>query len=594
MGETWGLVLSAGVLGLLVWEGKVLRTAWLALNLLDTLRALRTVRSNGRRIGIQTRKKVMREALACWIIYILGTSISPIISTLVAWIPLYAPIKAVVCLCFLFTRLASSAAILSSLSPFIRPYETPIDISIHLLESLFALVYHFGIELPFGQVWSCLGVIRQGVWSGGIQRAVSWAEIGWHNLQPSPKPAHPQDGAPPTPPHSPPPGIPPSTSNALPRKTPARSTNPVSKSKTRVRQPLEPIILSPPPLPQAPPAPPVRRPRRASPALPSFPDVPTHPINVVPSTPPPLQAVNAVASGSGTKSQGSGLLGVAVDEPVRRSPRRNKGKRRTDDEEYVPPLEEDGQSEAVRVTKRALKDNEEKERPRASATAPRAERLGKPSKRLHTSKPDHTAVNFTVSHPSPSTLSSAAPKGSSTSVNLSSTSVATNSRPLPASRSTATLFTTASRARREAVAADTAGAAGGGSASSRKGKGIARSATLNALPASSSKKTTTSRAAAVTSASVNSKTEAAEKKRQATGAGARARATGKRAKRDDAEDEGPEEGEEESTVGGKTREKVGEKRKAVSTRAQLGANETEDGSVARASKRTRLMGEKRS
>ncbi|ODN81306.1 hypothetical protein L198_07792 [Cryptococcus wingfieldii CBS 7118] len=592
MGDTWGLVLSMGVLGLLAWEGKVLRTAWLALNLLDTLRALRTVRSNGRRIGIQTRKKVMREALACWIIYILGTSISPIISTLVAWIPLYAPIKAVVCLCFLFTRLASSAAILSSLSPLVKPYETPIDISIHLLESLFALVYHFGIELPFGKVWSCLGVIRQGGWSGGIQRAVSWVKIGWHILQPSPKPAHPRDGAHLTPPHSPPPRIPPSAPNALPRKTPARPTNPVPKSTTRVRRPLEPIILSPPPLPQAPPAPPVRRPRRASPALPSFPAVPTHPIIVVPSTPPPLQAVNAVASGSKTKSQGSGLLGIVLDEPVRRSPRRNKGKRKTDDEEYVPPLEEDGQGEAVRVTKRALKDNEEKERPRASATAPLAGRLGKPSKRLHPSHPEHTAVKFTVSHPPPSTLSSAVPNRSSTSVNLSNTSVATNSRPLPASRSTAMLSTTASRARREAVAFDVASAAGGGRASSRKGKGIARSATLNALPASSSK-TTTSRAAAVTSPSVNSKREAAEKKRQATGAGARARSTVKRAKRDDAEDEGPEE-EEESTVGGKTREKVGEKRKAVSTRAQLGAKETEDGSVARARKRTRLMGEKRS
>ncbi|TYJ55501.1 hypothetical protein B9479_003773 [Cryptococcus floricola] len=574
MGDTWGLVLSTGVLGLLAWEGKVLRTAWLALNLLDTLRALRTVRSNGRRIGIQTRKKVMREALACWIIYILGTSISPIISTLVAWIPLYAPIKAVVCLCFLFTRLASSAVILSSLKPLIKPYETPIDISIHLLESLFALVYHFGIELPFGK------------------RAISWARIGWHILQPSPKPAHPRDGAPPTPPHSPPPGIPPSAPNALSRKTPARPTNPVPKSTTRVRPPLEPIILSPPPLPQAPPAPPVRRPRRVSPALPSFPAVPTHPIIVVPSTPPPLQAVNTVASGSGTKSQGSGLLGVAVDEPVRRSPRRNKGKREADDEEYVPPLEKDGQGQAVRVTKRALKVNEEKERPRASATAPRAGRLGKPSKRLHPSQPDHTAVKFTVSHPPPSILSSAVPKRSSTSVNLSNTSVATNSRPLPASRSTAMLSTTASRAKKEAVAADTAGATGGGSASSRKGKRVARSATLDALPASSSK-TTTSRAAAVTSASVNSKTEAAEKKRQATGAGARARATVKRAKRDDAEDEGPEEAED-STVGGKTREKVGEKRKAVSTRAQLGAKETENGSVARARKRTRLMGEKRS
>lgn len=42
----------------------------LLLNVNDTFRALRLVRANGRRIGVNTRRKSMRDALVCWIIYV--------------------------------------------------------------------------------------------------------------------------------------------------------------------------------------------------------------------------------------------------------------------------------------------------------------------------------------------------------------------------------------------------------------------------------------------------------------------------------------------------------------------------------------------
>ncbi|WVQ76894.1 hypothetical protein IAR50_006568 [Cryptococcus sp. DSM 104548] len=579
MGDTWGLVLATGVLGILVWEETVLRTAWLALNLLDTLRALRTVRTNGRRIGIQTRKKAMREALACWIVYILGTSISPIISTFIGWVPLYAPVKAVVCLCFLFTRLASSTAILSTLGPLVKPYETPVDITLHLFESLFALVYHFGIELPFGKAWSCLGMLRQGGWSWGLQRAASWARTGWHLLQPSSIPAQPRQPAErlPTPPQSPLPRPPPSNPSAIPRKPSAQAKASVPKPTTRVRRPLEPIIITPSP---SPPGPlPRHRPRRASLSLPSFPPVPTHPIIIVPST-PPQHPSNAVASRSRQPDQRPGLLGIVLDEPVRRSPRKNKGKKQADDDAYVPPPEEDGSNEAGRGTKRALGDTEEQGRAGALAVPPRAGRLGRPSKRLHPSQPDHPAPKPSTTHPA-IPLASTAPKRSATSANLFDASTVAKSRPLPSSRSTAMLSTAASRARGEGAAAGTAGVGG---ASSRKGKGVERSAATSALPAASFK--TTSRTTAVTSATVSSKKDAAEKKRQATGAGARARATVKRTKRDAAEDEGLD---EEGSGGKKTGERVGEKRKAGSSRAVLEAREMGAVGTVRARKRTKMV-----
>nr|ODO02158.1 hypothetical protein L204_00885 [Cryptococcus depauperatus CBS 7855] len=152
MGGIGEIVIFGGILLHLSAQRKVLRTIWLAINILDTFRALRMVSTNGRRIGAGTRRKAMRDSLACWFIYVLGTMISPSLTFLLGWLPLYSPVKTVICLSFLSTRLASSLAILTYFKPLIRPYETSIDICLHLFEAITMLLFYFGVQVPFYSV----------------------------------------------------------------------------------------------------------------------------------------------------------------------------------------------------------------------------------------------------------------------------------------------------------------------------------------------------------------------------------------------------------------------------------------------------------
>ncbi|WWD22874.1 hypothetical protein CI109_107369 [Kwoniella shandongensis] len=149
------LLAVGGIWYYLSLQGSATNTIWLTLNVLDTFRALRTIRPNGRRIGSNTRKKAMRETLICWIVYVVGTMVEPIVSTLFGWIPFYSPVRVVVCGFFLITRLASSISFYSTfLAPLLKSYETPIDLTFLLFQSLAVLIVYYGIQLPLSLLWT--------------------------------------------------------------------------------------------------------------------------------------------------------------------------------------------------------------------------------------------------------------------------------------------------------------------------------------------------------------------------------------------------------------------------------------------------------
>ncbi|WWC97299.1 hypothetical protein V866_004178 [Kwoniella sp. B9012] len=142
-------------------KGSTTQTIWLSLNVLDTLRALRSIRPNGRRIGINTRKKAMRESLICWTIYVVAQTLGPAISTLLSWIPFYAPVKAVICVAFLFMRLSVSSHIFYQiLTPAIRSYETPVDLTVLLIQSFGILLFHYILQIPFSLFISTLKISK--------------------------------------------------------------------------------------------------------------------------------------------------------------------------------------------------------------------------------------------------------------------------------------------------------------------------------------------------------------------------------------------------------------------------------------------------
>ncbi|OCF44286.1 hypothetical protein I317_01904 [Kwoniella heveanensis CBS 569] len=144
-------------------RGVATQLVWLALNVLDTLRALRAIRPNGRRIGVNARKKMMRDTLTCWIVYVVGRTAGPIFSTLLGWVPFYTPVKFVICVGFLFTRISTSSHIYAQfLIPALKPYETPIDLTLLLFQSILILVFHYSLELPVRLVWSS----ARGSWDG--------------------------------------------------------------------------------------------------------------------------------------------------------------------------------------------------------------------------------------------------------------------------------------------------------------------------------------------------------------------------------------------------------------------------------------------
>ncbi|KAI9634327.1 uncharacterized protein MKK02DRAFT_28957 [Dioszegia hungarica] len=161
--STW-TILVGSVLLYLALQGSVFELLWLILAIVDSFRALRVIRPNGRTVGKATRRKAMTETLVSWIAYAAIEQAEPIISRLFGWLPFYAPLKAIACLAFLFLRQPASGAIYTSLlRPFFRQYEKPIDLILLLLHSLSAVIVHFGVTIPLSLAADAIKRIRLAV-----------------------------------------------------------------------------------------------------------------------------------------------------------------------------------------------------------------------------------------------------------------------------------------------------------------------------------------------------------------------------------------------------------------------------------------------
>ncbi|OWZ45882.1 hypothetical protein C351_02121 [Cryptococcus neoformans c8] len=312
MENSWAALAALGILIQLSVQRKVLRTVWLLLNVIDTFRALRLVRANGRRIGVNTRRKSMRDALVCWIIYLIGTTLSPLSSTLLGWIPLYSPVKSVLGCCFLIMRLSCSVAIFKSLIPLVKPYETPIDTTVHLFESLSILVFHFGVQVPIAHAATWIKSVSKINFKLPIKilqqwrRKISSSFSSTVSLRTAirrvsnSKNTTSQIVTLPTPPRSAP------SSPAATQTSPAQPSTRPRQPRQPKRKPLQPIIISPTPSP--PPSPP-----------------PAPMLVISPSTPVRRMIVEEPAV-----FRKNGFLDVGREVEVRRSPRRNKGRRKDD------------------------------------------------------------------------------------------------------------------------------------------------------------------------------------------------------------------------------------------------------------------------
>ncbi|WVW81480.1 hypothetical protein I302_103474 [Kwoniella bestiolae CBS 10118] len=140
-------------------RGSTTRVIWLMLNVLDTFRAFRLIRPNGRRIGVNTRKKAMKESLICWVIYVIAQTAGPVLSTMLSWIPFYSPVKAAICIAFLCMRLSVSSHIFHHiLTPAIRPYEPPIDLTVLLIQSIGVLLFHYTLQVPVSLIFTTLRI----------------------------------------------------------------------------------------------------------------------------------------------------------------------------------------------------------------------------------------------------------------------------------------------------------------------------------------------------------------------------------------------------------------------------------------------------
>ncbi|CAK9784476.1 hypothetical protein CC85DRAFT_301588 [Cutaneotrichosporon oleaginosum] len=146
----------AGAYALLLFLGsrnQIGRTLWILLNLRDTLCALKEVYPNGRRIGVVTRRRRLRAALAGWIVLVSVQPITMTADTLLVWIPFYSSIKMLIMLALIYWRVESSALLFQAIVvPFVRRYERQIDLTLLLIGSTALFFFHFLIELPYQAV----------------------------------------------------------------------------------------------------------------------------------------------------------------------------------------------------------------------------------------------------------------------------------------------------------------------------------------------------------------------------------------------------------------------------------------------------------
>ncbi|ORX34907.1 hypothetical protein BD324DRAFT_609674 [Kockovaella imperatae] len=157
-GQARSVILLVGLSYYLIHKGELIRTIWLCGCLLDSFRALRTIRSNGRAVGLMTRRKAMREALRGWIVYILlGYSI-PIVERLFSWIPLYGPLSTTLSLALVSTRSATSNMMYNSfIRGTVKKYEKPVDLTLSLIRSIWGLAALYLVEEPMMAARAVLG-----------------------------------------------------------------------------------------------------------------------------------------------------------------------------------------------------------------------------------------------------------------------------------------------------------------------------------------------------------------------------------------------------------------------------------------------------
>ncbi|WOO82828.1 uncharacterized protein LOC62_04G006313 [Vanrija pseudolonga] len=171
------LLIVVGALALLTVavRGNVLQTLWLCLSLLDTFRALKTVRQNGRRVGVTTRRRLMRQCLTSWIVFVAAEPVTIICDALLYWFPFYASLKQLALLVSAVWRVETSGWLFEQLLvPAIRRYEKHIDLTFLLVHSLYSVIFHFLLDLP-------LQFLRRraqefGLWPSGLQPEAQDAE----------------------------------------------------------------------------------------------------------------------------------------------------------------------------------------------------------------------------------------------------------------------------------------------------------------------------------------------------------------------------------------------------------------------------------
>ncbi|KAL1408923.1 hypothetical protein Q8F55_005737 [Vanrija albida] len=130
-------------------KGNVVQTLWLSLNLLDTLRALRIVRQNGRRIGVTTRRRLMRQCLTSWIVFVTAEPVTLVCDRVLYWVPFYTSIKQLALLLSIVWRTETSGWLFEKLLvPSVRRYEKHIDLTLLLVGLLCSVLYHFLLDLP--------------------------------------------------------------------------------------------------------------------------------------------------------------------------------------------------------------------------------------------------------------------------------------------------------------------------------------------------------------------------------------------------------------------------------------------------------------
>ncbi|EIW73420.1 hypothetical protein TREMEDRAFT_59584 [Tremella mesenterica DSM 1558] len=133
----------------LALKGQASKIIWILLNLLDTLRALRQTRPNGRRIGVVTRRKAMRETLTGWIVFVTVSQLEPLVDNVIGWLPLYSTMRMITSAAFFASRTSSSLTLFKTfIAPLLAQYADSIDLTILLIESVALLVWHFTLELP--------------------------------------------------------------------------------------------------------------------------------------------------------------------------------------------------------------------------------------------------------------------------------------------------------------------------------------------------------------------------------------------------------------------------------------------------------------